>query len=175
MSKKTTAKPPNQPSQSGSTIASASSGPPTPLPPTFSPAPPAQVQPKELVDEPTSAYGLLEKLLIGSLKIDRPSVLYLLFFLITGFISWIFLVDNEKGKLDDWEGIKKFGLKALVFGGLVICSMVYSYCIHYGFVSIEWTKSTALKSRRNKIISAIIGILFMGFVIYLGLHWKGII
>ncbi len=59
----------------------------------------------------SSTAGVITKFLTGKLKIDlgKSSLILWIFFVIV--ITWLFIQDNESGKVDNIEGIGNFSLK----------------------------------------------------------------
>ena len=58
---------------------------------------------------------LLDKFLHGRIPMRARTVLFLLSLGWFGFISWLFLQDNEAGKLDAVSGMKWFWVKAGIY------------------------------------------------------------
>jgi hypothetical protein len=83
-------------------------------------------------EEPAFAAGgaqLLDKFLHGRVPIHSKTVLFLLVLGWFSFISWMFLQDNDAGKLDALDGMKWFWIKAGIYSifativGLVVIAL----------------------------------------------------
>lgn len=62
---------------------------------------------------------LVEKLLGEKIPLRGRTVFLVLVLGWFGFISWLFIQDNQAGALKDWAGLKWFGAKAGLYTGVV--------------------------------------------------------
>jgi hypothetical protein len=87
----------------------------------------------------TGGVELLDKFLQGRLTLIPRALLVLITIIWFGFISFLFVNDNELGRLDTIEGIEWFGAKALV------------YSILFGAVAlIIWFASKPLRGSHGR-------------------------
>lgn len=67
-----------------------------------------------------SGVGLLERFLGGRLALRPRSVFLVLTIGWFAIVSWLFVKDNELGRLTDEGGLRWFGVKALIYSGFYL-------------------------------------------------------
>jgi len=73
-----------------------------------------------------SSYGLLDKFLQGKIPLRTHAVILLLILIWFAIICWLFIQDNDAGKLENIKGIMWFGAKT---GFLTIILIVVSFAV----------------------------------------------
>lgn len=68
----------------------------------------------------SDGFGFLDKFLQGRVSLNSRSVFLLVTLGWFGFISWLYTKDNDLGRLDSLDGIKWFGVKAVLYTGFYV-------------------------------------------------------
>jgi len=76
---------------------------------------------------PSEWPGLAEKFLKGQINISRQAIFFLLTLLWFGVLSWLYINDNEIGRLDGANGIEWFFIKSSFYSIIYILASIMIY------------------------------------------------
>lgn len=75
------------------------------------------------------SWELLDKFLHGEIRIPPKTIWLILTLLWFGFISWLYLQDNQANRISNISGVKWFCVKAAIYSGfyIIVSGIIYLF------------------------------------------------